>query len=84
MENVSDPAPSYLTQQLSSLIRTGFEYANIMMGFCHTRRLSIFSISSLESGTKHEPVESPGNTELEGSASECLVAEGRRNDENLR
>lgn len=55
-----------------------------MMGFCHTHRLSIFSISNLESGTKYEPVQSLGDTELEGRGSERLVAEGRRNDENLR
>lgn len=44
----------------------------------------MFSFSNLESGTKHEPVQSPGDTELEGRGCEHLVAEERRNVENLR
>lgn len=54
------------------------------MGFCHTGRLSIFSISNLESGTKRQPVQYPGDTELEVGGREHLVVEGSRNDENLR
>lgn len=46
------------------------------MGTCHTQRLSIFSISDLESGTKHELVPSPGDSELEGSRSKHLVGAG--------
>jgi len=47
-----------------------------MIGFCHTRSLSIFSISNLESGMKRELVQSPSDTELERGRSEHLVAEG--------
>lgn len=38
----------------------------------------------LATGTKRELIESPGDTELEGSGSEHLVLKGGRNDDNLR
>lgn len=54
------------------------------MGFRHTWRLSIFSISNLESRTKHEPVHSLGDTQMEESRRKHLMVERRRNYENLR
>lgn len=73
---MSGSAPSYLTQQLSSHHQNCFEHISIRMSICHTQGLSIFSISGLEKGTKHELVQSPDDTELEGRRSKHLVGAG--------